>query len=940
MADEGPEYTVHRLRIGNWIPSPITSIASDPFSPKVAIGHEDGLIEIVDSSNKWHVHVRIPGRDNFGLRALVWSPLQSQSGRLFGISTNGFIFEVSLSDLSIKSIRDTYGGVAYGLTASHQHSHLAVACEDGVGRVFDYEEVLEYKKSLPTTGTKVLSIAYHPNPPATPSTSSTPSTPTASTPDLLYLGCSDGTIRCIDEFGHSLYRMLGDVSGAHKGATVNIWSIIVLSDSTICTGDSRGRVQLWDGISGVLMISLHQHSADILALACSPDENQIFAAGVDSRTTCIRRVGGRPRGTSITDGPSFSDAILASEPTSMGMVTESSVSSLIPTDSHWVYTSSHRPHSHDVYSLSVCKHAKDIVLISGGLDCKLAIYSVPDFTKTRPVWVLPTPCTGLSMGVKGYRMLGLRHQKRVDLWELALDGVEQALGSSPWEYTSSDSLSSRGKKRKKTDSTTIPPPLPTSTSIPQDPFQLALQLQLKGHDHIHCSSLSVDGMVLAVSSVAGTRVWKIQRTGMGGMENDSTNQSPYTATLLQLPPIPSLKTLAHAITFTPDSRRLIVASQAGQIIILNLDYSYPGVKTTQIKPVGGSMGSVEITVTAGGTINHRANVIESKFIATAGPDRPGLESAISSMATSSDGAYLAVSDGQRRVYIYETDSLRMYWRLPILPSPTTCTAFHPSLPLVAVLLASNTYMIFDLVTLSLTPSSTQNHTLTGTAIEHSGIGVGPLQGIVFDPLATNRMVLYGQGVCIHVDLDAQVPRLARKVTPSVNGLSQMLTAQQRRKEAKRAKKEVNQGGGAGLAVTTDYRSIVHLGIIQGGHLVSTPTFTSTYSYTPTPTSPIPVPIRRWPDDWPLTQEISGIVFHGGGGTGTYRYRCLHLPRLQGHASHPHRADMSSVYSSSNHDIYLLLYLPTHTLYLLPFTYYTPIPLPFNTLTPPSSSPIP
>ena len=124
--------------------------------------------------------------------------------------------------------------------------------------------------------------------------------------------------------------MTGDVL---RGVSTYIWSIKVLTDSTVVTGDSRGHVQLWDGETGVLMITLHQHSAEILALAVSPDENQIFASGVDCRVTCIRRV--------AVQQSKYVDA-------------NGQVSDTAPSDSNWVYSTSHRPHSHDVFALAVC----------------------------------------------------------------------------------------------------------------------------------------------------------------------------------------------------------------------------------------------------------------------------------------------------------------------------------------------------------------------------------------------------------------------------------------------------------------------------------------------------------------------------------------------------------------------------------------------------------
>jgi hypothetical protein len=43
---ENSEPCVHRYRFSDWIPSPIKCIAADPFSEYVAIGRENGDIEV------------------------------------------------------------------------------------------------------------------------------------------------------------------------------------------------------------------------------------------------------------------------------------------------------------------------------------------------------------------------------------------------------------------------------------------------------------------------------------------------------------------------------------------------------------------------------------------------------------------------------------------------------------------------------------------------------------------------------------------------------------------------------------------------------------------------------------------------------------------------------------------------------------------------------
>ena len=88
------DYCVHRLRFADWKPAPIKTLAGDPFSCRLAVGREDGDIEIRDS-RRWYNQVTIPGQTNFNLQSLTWAAEKSESGRLFGISLRGFIFEVT-----------------------------------------------------------------------------------------------------------------------------------------------------------------------------------------------------------------------------------------------------------------------------------------------------------------------------------------------------------------------------------------------------------------------------------------------------------------------------------------------------------------------------------------------------------------------------------------------------------------------------------------------------------------------------------------------------------------------------------------------------------------------------------------------------------------------------------------------------------------------------
>ncbi len=80
------------------------------------------------------------------------------------------------------------------MAASPHSATIAIGCEDGCARLFRYgdsSDTLEYHRALPMSSSKslsssnkpvrVLSIAYHP------------------LDSRIFMGCSDGTIRCLDE---------------------------------------------------------------------------------------------------------------------------------------------------------------------------------------------------------------------------------------------------------------------------------------------------------------------------------------------------------------------------------------------------------------------------------------------------------------------------------------------------------------------------------------------------------------------------------------------------------------------------------------------------------------------------------------------------------------------------------------------------------------------
>lgn len=265
------------------------------------------------------------------------------------------------------------------------------------------------------------------------------------------------------ETGRALLRMTGDV--VHNVFTPCIWSLCVLRDSTVISGDSKGQVQIWNGSVGALIGSFVQHAADVLTLAVNEEETCVFGSGIDGKVICLQR--------------------------------ES------PSSDIWVYTHSHRAHSHDVYCLAVCRSRNDLknstatsssssssggggsgsggssqLLISGGLDAKLCLYSVNEFSQTRPTWLPVVPTNDAVMHSENYKSIVMGYRNRLDIW-----GLDCQVAANKNEVVSSSDRDENCKLVARITSS---------------------------RDNLKTFAISPDGSVLLASSSNGVKGWRLE----------------------------------------------------------------------------------------------------------------------------------------------------------------------------------------------------------------------------------------------------------------------------------------------------------------------------------------------------------------------------------------------------------------------------------------------
>lgn len=215
----------------------------------------DASIELWDMRHAVHMEKAILGLPQNSVEALAWV-----GNRLLSTGHTGELTEWDLHTLTVKQSVLLTGSASWCMDVNRDL--VAVGTEEGYLNIYQVDESgLNYVKIFDKQEGRILCCKFD------------------HSGDILATGSVDN-IRIWDvKTGHALHRMACGRTESKKETIV--WSLVVLKDLTVISGDSRGRITVWDGKLGVQVESFPVLKADVLAVAVNEEETMFCCSGID-----------------------------------------------------------------------------------------------------------------------------------------------------------------------------------------------------------------------------------------------------------------------------------------------------------------------------------------------------------------------------------------------------------------------------------------------------------------------------------------------------------------------------------------------------------------------------------------------------------------------------------------------------------------------------------
>ncbi|XP_023334563.1 U3 small nucleolar RNA-associated protein 4 homolog, partial [Eurytemora carolleeae] len=345
-------FKTHSVRFYELEPLAIQCMSLNEKHDTLALSRSDSSVEVWSVSYTPYLQKTIHGTPEGSVESLCWV-----DNRLFSCGLHGFLLEYDLNKLKVKAEHTVTSGPAWCLKSNMKCRKIAVGTEEGFVCLFSVlSDTLQYDRILDKQEGRILCLSWNPE------------------GTHLVTGSID-TIRVWDaNTGHPTARMT--TGRVERNKETIVWAVVVTSDMTVISGDSRGRTSFWNGRNGTLIDSIQSHKADVLTIELNPAGNVAYSSGVDPTIMHFQTIS-KPDGRRV-----------------------------------WVKSLHRVVNSHDVRALV---SQKDKRIISGGMDSYLTISNYVTKSVSR---VAATPRGGISEVAADAGILMLKYRNYLELWRL------------------------------------------------------------------------------------------------------------------------------------------------------------------------------------------------------------------------------------------------------------------------------------------------------------------------------------------------------------------------------------------------------------------------------------------------------------------------------------------------------------------------------------------
>jgi len=323
---------------------------------------------------------------------------ECQDNRLFSTGLHGLVIEHDLDhvDSAVDDRRQRVwavtSGPAWCMKFNRTSGQLAVGTEEGYVCIYKVvQDGLDFAKVLDKQEGRIFCLDWH------------------SSGGRIVTGSAD-TLRMWDvETGQPVCRMTTGRTEKHRETVV--WSVVLLNDMTVVSGDSRGKTSFWNGRTGTLTDGYQTHRGDVLTVAANDSQDEVYSSGVDPVVFHFSPLA--PSGTPLT--PRNRKSGQHQKVKAAGQV-------------KWVKSIHRFSHTHDVRAiLCLEKRTADKrsinKVISIGVDSNLSVYDT--WSKTL-VKYPPIPHGRYIVLSPAARLMTVRHNDSLDVWSVG----DSAVGSN------------------------------------------------------------------------------------------------------------------------------------------------------------------------------------------------------------------------------------------------------------------------------------------------------------------------------------------------------------------------------------------------------------------------------------------------------------------------------------------------------------------------------